>query len=99
MRTIQDTESIKDEAGHATEYLRGLFVEAGAVAETKHTGEYQRGIADVEGVSLRHLFVFIRLVTLSLVRDYLIPRFLRAQEELVLKSPVTKGIELDSRIR
>jgi hypothetical protein len=71
------------------------------MAETRHEGEYYRGVQDTAGseaVSLRHLFIFLRLVTLALVRDYLLSRFLRSRDELVLKSPVTRELELESAI-
>jgi hypothetical protein len=71
------------------------------MAETNHAGDYYRKVQDTahnEGVSLRHLFVFIRLVTLSLVRDYITGRFLKSNEELVIKSPVCREIILDSTL-
>jgi hypothetical protein len=71
------------------------------MAETKHEGEYYREVADTAGsmaMSLRHVLIFIRLITLSLVRDYLLARFLRSREELVIKSVVTKELEFGSRI-
>jgi hypothetical protein len=98
---IQEQASAWGEAGYMGDYLRGLYTEAGSAAETKYEGEYYREVADTAGstgVSLRHLFVFIRLATLSLVRDYLLTRFLRSREELAVKSVVTKELELDSRL-
>jgi hypothetical protein len=88
--------------GHTGEYLRGLFVEAGSIAGTTHKADYHRIQQDTvgsEGVSLRHVVIFLRLVTFSLIRDYLLPRFLRSRDELVLKSAVTRELELDSTIR
>jgi hypothetical protein len=101
MRVIEDTESIGDVTGHRLDYLRGLFIEAGNMAETRHEGNYHRTVEDTahnEGVSLRHLFVFIRLITLSLVRDYITGRFLKSKEELVIKSPVCREITLESTL-
>jgi hypothetical protein len=49
------------------------------MAETEHEAEYYRAVADTAGstaMSLRHVLIFIRLATLSLVRDYLLSRFL-----------------------
>jgi hypothetical protein len=100
-RRVTQTETAGDRAGHRAEYLRGLFIQAGSLAETGREGEYYRAVEDtagITGVSLRHLFIFLRLATLSLVRDYLISRFLRSRDEIVLKSPVTRELELDSRI-
>jgi hypothetical protein len=101
LRGIREEVSALGEAGHLGDYLRGLYTEAGVMAETTHEGEYYRAVEDTAGsmaVSLRHLFIFLRLVTLSLVRDYLLSRFLRSRDELVVKSPVTREIELDSAI-
>jgi hypothetical protein len=82
-------------------YIRGLYTEAESMAETRYEGEYYRKVqntAHSEAVPLRHLFMFIRLVTVSLVRDYLIPRFLRSREELVIKSAVAREVIIESRI-
>jgi hypothetical protein len=100
-RIIQEQAVTFGEAGHLGDYIRGLYTEAGSMAETKHEGEYYRTVQDTAGsigVSLRHLCIFLRLVTLSLVRDYLIPRFLRSREELVIKSAVARELILESRI-
>jgi hypothetical protein len=101
MRVIQDTETIGDETGHTADYLRGLFVEAGTIAETKHRAEYHRKQQDTAGseaVSLRHLFIFIRLLTGAYIRDFIIGRFLKSREEIVIKSPVCRELILDSRL-
>jgi hypothetical protein len=101
LRTVREEAAAFGEAGHWGDYLRGLYTETGSMAETNHAGDYHRRVQDTahnEGVSLRHLFVFIRLVTLSLVRDYIIGRFLRSKEELFIKSPVCREIILDSTL-
>jgi hypothetical protein len=100
-RTIREQTAVFGEAGRLGDYIRGLYTEAGSMAETIHKGEYVRTVEDTAGttaVSLRHVFIFIRLVTAGLVRDYLIGRFLKSKEELVIKSPVTTEVELESRI-
>jgi hypothetical protein len=100
-RAIQEQAAAFGEVGHLGDYLRGIYTEAGNVAEAKHKGEYYRTVQDTAGsaaVSLRHLLIFLRLVTLSLVRDYLIPRFLRSREELVIKSVVVRELALESRV-
>jgi hypothetical protein len=98
---IRDTEGAGDRTGHRADYLRGLLAEAHCTAGTGHMAEYHRLQEDTAhngGVSLRHVLVCIRLVTLSLVRDYVIFRFLRSRDEIVLKSKVTVELELESRI-
>jgi hypothetical protein len=101
MRAIQDTETVDDATGHAADYLRGLFVEAGNIAATGHRGEYRRKQQDTargEAVPLRQVFVFIRLLTGAFVRDFIIRRFLKSKEEIVLKSPVCREITLESAL-
>jgi hypothetical protein len=101
MRAIQDTETAGDAAGHAADYLRGLFIEAGALAENRHTARYKRDVADyadIEAASLRHLFVFIRLITGAYIRDFIIRRFLKSRAEAVIKSPVCREIHFDSAL-
>jgi hypothetical protein len=101
LRTVREETAAFGEAGHWGDYLRGISIEAGNVAETNHEGNYYRRVQDTahnEGVSLRHLFIFLQLATLSLVRDYITGRFLKSKEELVIKSPVCREITLDSTL-
>jgi hypothetical protein len=101
IRIIQDTKTIGDDMGHVADYLRGLFVEAGSMAETKHEGDYHRRVTDTahnEAIPLRHLFIFLRLLTAAYIRDYIIGRFLRSKEEVVIKSPVCREIILESTL-
>jgi hypothetical protein len=101
MRSLPETAAAADIAGHWGAYIRGLRVEAASRAETRHSGEYYRKKTETvgaEGAALRHLGIFIRLVTVGLVRDFLIGRFLKAREEIVLKSPVCREITIESRI-
>jgi hypothetical protein len=79
----------------------GLRTEAANRAETRHGGDYYRKQADTvqaAGVPFRSLLIFVRLVTTSFVRDFLLRRFLKSNEELVLKSPVCRELILDSTI-
>jgi hypothetical protein len=101
MRIIQDTGTAGDDTGHTTDYLRGLFVEAGNIAETTRRGEYYRKQQDTAfsgAVPLRHLFIFIRLLTGAYIRDYIIGRFLKSKEEVVIKSPVCREITIESTL-
>jgi hypothetical protein len=101
MRVIQDTGTVGDDTGHTADYLRGLFVEAGTMAETTHRAEYHRRQQDTahsEAVPLRHLLIFIRLLTGAYIRDYIIGRFLKSREEVIIKSPVCRKLILDSKV-
>jgi hypothetical protein len=100
-RYVQDMSENFDGAGHLGDYIRGLYSEAGSGAETGHTGNFFRKEEDAAtagDITLRGLLVFVKIFTTGLIRDYLIPRFLRSKEEIVLKSPVRREIFLDSRI-
>jgi hypothetical protein len=101
MRVIEDVGTVGDDTGHTADYLRGLFVEAGNMAEITHRGEYHRKQQDTaysEAVPLRHLFIFLRLLTGAYIRDYIIGRFLKSKEEVVIKSPVCREITLESKV-
>jgi hypothetical protein len=101
MRLIQDTETAIDDMGHVADYLRGLFMEAGSMAEITHVGDYYRRVEDTahsEAIPLRHLFIFLRLLTGAYIRDYIIGRFLKSKEELVIKSHVCREIILESTL-
>jgi hypothetical protein len=101
LRRVQEQETALTRNNHISGYIRGLYEAAVNIAEPKHTGIYYRKQTDtahVEAISLRHLIIFIKLVTVGFVRDYLIRRFLKSNEELVLKSSVCKELEIDSRI-
>jgi len=101
IRTLQDMQGITDTFQQYRNYIRCLYVEAGSIAETTRQGDLYRSASDIvqaEGSVLRHLFIFIKLVSASIVRDFIIRRFLVAREELVLKSNVTRNLFLESKI-
>jgi hypothetical protein len=101
MRVIQDRGTAGDDTGHTADYLRGLFAEAGSMGETTHKAEYHRKQQDTahsEAVPLRHLFIFIRLITGAYIRDFIIGRFLKSREEVIIKSPVCREMILESRL-
>jgi hypothetical protein len=62
---------------------------------------YKRKTEDsvqVKGNVLRGLFLFVKILTTSFVRDILFGRFLKARQELLLKSCISREITLDSKI-
>jgi hypothetical protein len=100
-RRLPERGTAADKNRHIGGYIRGLYTAAGGMAGTGHRAEYRRKQTDTVtgyGVSLRHLFVFIRLVTIGLIRDYILLRFLISKEDLVLKSPVCREIVLESTL-
>ncbi|MCL2763578.1 MAG: hypothetical protein FWD36_10355 [Treponema sp.] len=96
VRSIEDMQGIADTIGQWGAYIRGLYDEAGNTAETVRWGDYYRKETETvqaEGAALRHLLIFVRILTTSFVRDFIIRRFLIAREELVLKSCITREIK------
>jgi hypothetical protein len=101
LRRLPEIQGVGDTTGHIGNYVRGLYAAAGSLAETSHAGAYRRKQADTansQAASLRHLFVFIRLLSVSFIRDFIIRRFLKSNEDLILKSCVCRELFLDSSI-
>jgi hypothetical protein len=101
MRRVPDKIAVTHHARHWGIFIRNLFVTAENAAETVYKAEYCRFTADTvraEGKVNRGLLLFIRIMTKALVRNYVIWRFLKAKSELVLKSPLSREIVLDSKL-
>jgi hypothetical protein len=101
LRLVREDLAASGGAGRTGDYIRGLYAEAGGTAETLHAGEYHRKQEDAAGtadIPLRSLFVVVKLITAGPVRDYLISRFLRSNEDMAVKSAVCREIILESRI-
>jgi hypothetical protein len=101
LRKLAEQAAVLDSAGHLGDYIRGLFMQAGSIAETGHLSDYYRKQEDTtctEAIPTRSLFMVIRLITVGLVRDFILKRFLKSNEDIALKSPVCRDIEIDSRI-
>jgi len=101
VRSILEMQGITDTFQQWRAYIRDLYDEAGTIAEVTQQTQYYRTQADtvkVEGIVIRSLLVFVKIITVSFVRDFILRRFLVAREELVLKSCITRDIQLESRI-
>jgi hypothetical protein len=101
LRSPAERVRLGDTKTHWGEYIRGLQTEATGRAETTHRGEYYRKQTETvqaEGIPFRSLLLFVRLFTTAFVRDFLLRRFLKSNEELVLKSPVCREMSVESRI-
>jgi hypothetical protein len=101
VRSVNDTAIGTDYFRHLGSFIRGLLVTAGSIAETTHKAEYYRFNSDrvqVDVKANRGLLLFVRIVTQVFIRDYLLRRFLKAREELILKSVICREITLESRI-
>jgi hypothetical protein len=102
LRSVNDTATMNQSNSHWGNFVRGLAVIAGSVAETRHTAEYYRSHADTVqavGAVFRGLLLFVRIISKVFFRDYLLSRFLKAREELILKSVINREIELESKIQ
>jgi hypothetical protein len=100
-RKISDTADVPTDIPHKGTYRRGLpdvLANSGEAGRAAEYLRFEREEGRVFGEAARSLGVFIRLLTAGLIRDYVIRRFLKAREELVLKSPVCREIVLESRI-
>jgi hypothetical protein len=99
---LQETVKNNDTIRHITSYLRGLSDFAETDGKVQGGWIVTRKITDsvhVAGSVFRGLILFVRIITGVFVRDYLLGRFLKAREELILKSAVSREIELESTIQ
>ena len=101
VRSVTDNAVVSHKTSHWGFFIRGLSEITGSIAETSHKADYYRFQTDLvqaEGKVVRGLILFVRIVTQVFVRDFFLRRFLIAREELVLKSCITREINLDSKI-
>jgi hypothetical protein len=95
--TVHGTDMFSKVLGICRKLMMGVTTFAAA----EHWGDYHRTQEDtavVAGIALRSIGHFIKLVTVGVVRDFIVRRFLKSNEELVLKSKVSREIILDSKI-
>jgi hypothetical protein len=100
-RTMTQGVKLADSRKLAAAYVRKHTAAVKGVDVLGRVVDTMRRLADtagVEGIPLRSLGVFIKLVTVGFVRDFILRRFLKSNEELVLKSKVCREIILDSKI-
>jgi hypothetical protein len=101
LRSITDKAIATHKTSHWGSFIRSLLVTADNTAETRHGANYYRFQADTvqaEGSIFRGLLLLVRIVTGVFVRDYFLGRFLKARQEIVLKSCVSREIILESKI-
>jgi hypothetical protein len=100
-RNVEDGVSPVTDTHHEAEYLRELRETPAAADETIRVAGYIRLHQDTGNVvedMKRMLTVFIKLFSVTSIRDYIINRFLKSREELVIKSKINREIEIESRI-
>jgi hypothetical protein len=89
-------------AGCTTAYIRGIFESALSLAESEKSVGLERFACDavsIRDVQKRSVQIFIKIMTTSFVRDYLISRFLSSKTEFVIHSRITRELEIDSDLR
>jgi hypothetical protein len=101
VRTVNETQGATDTILQWGDYIRRLIVEAGSSTETIRQSDYHRFNIDTvqaDGSVFRGLLIFVKIMTTSIVRDFILRRFLVAREELVLKSSITTDLTPESKI-
>jgi hypothetical protein len=101
LRRVPDNVTAVHRASHWWSFFRGLTDFVGNEAETTHRMDFCRTNADMgkaEDSAIRKLDIFIRLISKAVVRDLIINRFLKAKQEIVLKSCICHEIILESKI-
>jgi hypothetical protein len=101
IRSVPDTVQTEHNIRYSRGFFRGLLDYAGSIAETLCKAGYYRTNSDTvqtTGAVFRGLLIFTRIVTKVLIRDFLFGRFLKARQELILKSCVTREIAIESKI-
>jgi hypothetical protein len=101
LRLLRETIKASDTLRNWRALFRGLLenVDAGSYAKTGRDF-YVKLTETVQatGVVFRGLLLFVRIATGLFVRDFLLGRFLKANQELVLKSAISREITLESKI-
>jgi hypothetical protein len=101
IRTVQETATIKDFFLHTASFFRGLFEKVEAECYAKPGRVFFLTLTDTvqaAGIVFRGLILSICIVTQVFVRDYLLGRFLKARQEIILKSCVCCELKLESKI-
>jgi hypothetical protein len=101
LRSIKETASLSDTIRHWRIFFRGLIDKVEIKSEIKQGKVYFLTLTETvqaAGYVFRGLVLYVSIITRLFVRDFLISRFLRARQELVLKSCVNCEIILESKI-
>jgi hypothetical protein len=101
IRKISDNPAVFETTWKTASYIKTLEVQSGNSGDIRHKAEYHRlqvEEAEAGGAVFRGLTMLVRLFSGISLRDYLIQRFLKAREELRLKSCISREIMLNSKI-
>jgi hypothetical protein len=100
-RNITDNASVVMENSNTAEYIRELHDSSDVDSNTSRRTDYKRLQQDagiVREEAKRMLGVFVKLVSGSMIRDYVINRFLKSKDDIQIKSKVTRELVIESRI-
>jgi hypothetical protein len=100
-RAIEDTDTPEMAIGRKQDFQRDIAHRGDMQGAALRNMGYVKQVHDTaksKGVALRHLFIFLRLLTGAHIREYIIGRFLKSKEELSIKSPVCREIIIDSKL-
>jgi hypothetical protein len=102
VRTIVENVRLTHKTSKKFAYIRVMDTKAHSSAETKRRGDFHRFNDDTLSLPdnpIRSVGYSIKIFTTSLIRDYVISRFLVSQDEIKLKSRITTEIIFKSHIR
>ena len=100
-RSVQEAVTIKEMFHHLGAFLRGLIDKAGVDCEAKPGRVFLHTLTETVQAAdfvFRGLLLSIRIVTQAFVRDYFLSRFLKARQEIELKSCICIELILESKI-
>jgi hypothetical protein len=101
LRSLKETATVKDTFRYWRIFFRSLIDSVEIESEIKQGKVYFLTLTETvqaAGFVFRGLVLYVSIITRVFVRDYLLGRFLRARQELVLKSCVSGEIILESKI-
>jgi hypothetical protein len=102
LRSVNDTSMPSDKTHKTGAFIRELYSAVCGSGEAGHSVDYLRIRKDkarCKAEAIRSLFLFVRIASAICTRDFILKRFLRAKDELVLKSVITRELEIESRIK
>jgi hypothetical protein len=96
--TVNNTELSR----HIAAYTKRLSDTAEIESNAKSSWVLSAVISDTvraAGNVFRGLILLVRIISRLFIKDYIFGRYLKAREELILKSVITREITLDSKIQ
>jgi len=101
LRSLKETVPLSDSIRYWRVFFRSLIDSVDVESEVQQGKSYFLTLTDTvqaAGYVFRGLVLYVNILTRVFIRDYLLGRFLRARQELVLKSCVSREIMLESKM-